>query len=38
MLCVDGQALELRVFGFATLNCPAITDQIMAKGCLLEDD
>lgn len=35
---MDRQALELRCFRFATLNCPAITDQIMAKGCLFEDD
>jgi len=33
MLYVDRQALEFRIFRFAALNCPAITDQIMAKGC-----
>lgn len=33
-----GQALELKLFRFATLNCPAVTDKIMAKGYFLEDD
>lgn len=38
MLCVDGQALELRIFMFAALYCSAITDQILVKGYLLEND